>query len=37
MGYLRNLKPRQKRRVKALKAARAFPAAIRLAKSLARA
>jgi len=37
MGYVRRLKPRQKAEVKALKAARGFPAAIRLAKRLAKA
>jgi hypothetical protein len=35
MGYIRNLKPRQKARVKALKAAKGFRAAIGLAKQLA--
>jgi hypothetical protein len=34
MGYIRNLKPRQKARVKALKASKGFPAAIRMAKQL---
>jgi hypothetical protein len=36
MGYVRRLKPRQKAEVKALKAAKGFPAAIRLAKRLAK-
>ena len=36
MGYVRRLKPSQKQRVKALKAARGFPAAIRFAKRLAK-
>ena len=36
MGYLRNLKPRQKARVKALRATRGFPAAIAMAKRLAK-
>ena len=35
MGYMRQLKPAQKARVKALKARRGFEAAIRLARSLA--
>jgi len=35
MGYVRQLGPRQKARVKALKAAKGFPAAISLAKTLA--
>ena len=35
MGYMRQLGPRQKARVKALKAANGFPAAIQLAKKLA--
>ena len=35
MGYMRQLGPRQKARVKALKTASGFPAAIRLAKRLA--
>ena len=35
MGFMRQLGPRQKTRVKALKAAEGFPAAIALAKSLA--
>jgi hypothetical protein len=35
MGYMRQLGPRQKARVKALKAAKGFPAAIALAKKLA--
>jgi len=34
MTYVRALKPRQKARVKALKAAKGFPAAIALAKRL---
>lgn len=37
MGYLRSLKPRQKARVKALRAARGAGAAISLARKLARA
>lgn len=36
MGYLRNLKPRQKTQVKTLKASKGFPAAISLAKRLAK-
>ena len=36
MGYIRNLKPRQKARIKALKAAKGFRAAIGLAKRLGR-
>jgi hypothetical protein len=32
MGYVRRLKPRQKARVKALRASKGVPAAIRLAK-----
>ena len=36
MGYLRNLGPQQKARVKALKATKGYPAAIRLAKTLGR-
>jgi hypothetical protein len=35
MGYVRNLRPRQKSRVKALKATKGYPAAIRLARELA--
>src|SRR5687768_2390020 len=35
MGYVRNLRPREKSRVKALKAAKGYPAAIRLARKLA--
>lgn len=35
MGHLRNLKPRQKTRVKAIKAAKGYAPAIRLAKKLA--
>ena len=35
MGYMRNLGPRQKARVKALRAAQGIDAAIRLAKQLA--
>ena len=35
MGFMRQLGPRQKARVKALKAAKGFPAAIALAKRLA--
>ncbi len=35
MGYIRNLKPREKARVKALKRTKGFRAAIRLAKRLA--
>jgi hypothetical protein len=35
MGYIRNLRPRQKSRVKALKATKGYPAAIRLARKLA--
>ena len=35
MGFMRQLGPRQKTRVKALKAAKGFPAAIALAKRLA--
>jgi len=35
MGFMRQLGPRQKTRVKALKAAKGFPAAISLAKKLA--
>ena|ERR687898_2131790 len=35
MGYVRNLRPRQKSRVKALKATKGYPAAIRLARKLA--
>ena len=37
MGYVRRLKPRQKTRVKALRAAKGVGAAIRLAKRLAKA
>ena len=36
MGYLRNLKPRQKDRVKTLRSARGVQAAIRFAKKLAK-
>ncbi len=36
MGYVRRLKPRQKAEVKALRASKGFPAAIRLAKRLAK-
>jgi hypothetical protein len=35
MGYLRNLKPRQKTRVKALREAKGYPAAVKLARRLA--
>jgi hypothetical protein len=35
MGYMRNLGPRQKARVKALRAAQGIDSAIRLAKQLA--
>jgi hypothetical protein len=35
MGYLRSLKPRQKARVKALREAKGYPAAVKLAKRLA--
>jgi hypothetical protein len=35
MGYMRNLGPRQKARVKALRAAKGIDAATRLAKQLA--
>lgn len=35
MGYLRSLKPRQQARVKALRATKGYPAAVRLAKKLA--
>jgi hypothetical protein len=35
MGHMRSLGPRQKARVKVLKAAKGFPAAIKLAKKLA--
>jgi hypothetical protein len=35
MGYLRSLKPRQKATVKALKASKGYPAAIRMAMKLA--
>jgi hypothetical protein len=37
MGHVRRLKPRQKARVKALRASKGVPAAIRLAKRLAKA
>jgi hypothetical protein len=36
MGHLRNLKPRQKERVKTLRSARGVEAAIRFAKKLAK-
>ena len=35
MGYVRQLKPGQRARVKALRAAKGYPAAVKLAKSLA--